>query len=161
MTEGDYLKAMELLREVERNIRQGDYDFAHINVLEVLDLLGETDDERLWWSAWMDRVQNNWTAVQFISHNQTSVGLDDGEPKNNKASWDDCRGLNVRDCNEDDKTNEGRITWAITDWVKWCHGWSFWLPLSWYVQIFLSGDLKCATKNKPNMTNIMSSQVKN
>jgi len=45
MTEGDYLKAMELLREVERNIRQGDYDFAHINVLEVLDLLGETDDE--------------------------------------------------------------------------------------------------------------------
>ena len=47
MTEGDYLKAMELLKEVELNIRQGDYDFAHINVLEALDLLGETDDVRL------------------------------------------------------------------------------------------------------------------
>ena len=91
MTEGDYLKAMELLREVERNIRQGDYDFAHINVLEVLDLLGETDDERLWWSAWMDRVQNNWTTIQFISHDQAIVGLNDGAPKNNRASWGDCR----------------------------------------------------------------------
>jgi len=41
MTEGDYLKAIELIKEVERNIRQGDYDFAHINILEVIELLDE------------------------------------------------------------------------------------------------------------------------
>ena len=46
MTEGDYLKAMELLREVERNIREGDYDLAHIAVIEALTLLVE-EDERL------------------------------------------------------------------------------------------------------------------
>ena len=43
MTEGDYLKALELLKEAERNIRQGDYDFAHINLLESLELLCETE----------------------------------------------------------------------------------------------------------------------
>jgi hypothetical protein len=41
MTEGDYLKAIDLLWACERNIRFGDYDFAHINLLEALELLGE------------------------------------------------------------------------------------------------------------------------
>lgn len=44
MTEGDYLKALELIKEAERNIREGDYDFAQINILEALTLLGETED---------------------------------------------------------------------------------------------------------------------
>jgi len=53
MTEGDYLKALELIKEAERNIREGDYDFAHINILEALTLLDERErvmgeeDERL------------------------------------------------------------------------------------------------------------------
>lgn len=41
MTEGDYLKAIDLLWACERNIRFGEYDFAHINLLESLELLGE------------------------------------------------------------------------------------------------------------------------
>jgi len=44
MTEGDYLKALELIKDAERNIREGDYDFAHINILEALTLLGEEDE---------------------------------------------------------------------------------------------------------------------
>ena len=43
MTEGDYLKALELIKDAERNIRQGDYDFAHINILEALTLLDERE----------------------------------------------------------------------------------------------------------------------
>jgi len=43
MTEGDYLKALELIKEAERNIREGDYDFAHINILEALTLLDERE----------------------------------------------------------------------------------------------------------------------
>jgi len=43
MTEGDYLKALELIKDAERNIREGDYDFAHINILEALTLLDERE----------------------------------------------------------------------------------------------------------------------
>jgi len=41
MTEGDYIMAIELIKEAESNIVQGNYDFAHINILEALTLLGE------------------------------------------------------------------------------------------------------------------------
>jgi hypothetical protein len=41
MTEGDYIMAIELIKEAECNIVQGNYDFAHINILEALILLGE------------------------------------------------------------------------------------------------------------------------
>ena len=44
MTEGDYIRAIEILREVERNIRHGEYDFAHINILEALETLDGEDD---------------------------------------------------------------------------------------------------------------------
>ena len=48
MTEGDYIKAIELIREAEKNIRHGEYDFAHINVLEALEILdGEDEDSNL------------------------------------------------------------------------------------------------------------------
>jgi hypothetical protein len=48
MTEGDYIKAIELIREAEKNIRHGEYDFAHINVLEALEILdGEDEDNNL------------------------------------------------------------------------------------------------------------------
>ena len=53
MTEGDYLKALELIKDAERNIREGDYDLAHIAVIEALTLLDERErvmgeeDERL------------------------------------------------------------------------------------------------------------------
>ena len=48
MTEGDYIKAIELIREAEKNIRHGEYDFAHINVLEALEILdGDDEDNNL------------------------------------------------------------------------------------------------------------------
>jgi hypothetical protein len=45
MTEGDYLKAMELLKECEKHLTHGDYDFAHICILEALTLLGERSED--------------------------------------------------------------------------------------------------------------------
>ena len=47
MTEGDYLKAVDLLWATERNIRQGDYDFAHITLLEALELMGEEIEDEV------------------------------------------------------------------------------------------------------------------
>jgi len=44
MTEADYLKALQLLNECEKHIVQGDYDFAHISLLEALVLLGEREE---------------------------------------------------------------------------------------------------------------------
>jgi len=44
MTEGDYIRAIELIREAEKNIRHGEYDFAHINVLEALEILDDEDN---------------------------------------------------------------------------------------------------------------------
>ena len=45
MTEGDYLKALQLLNECDKHFVQGDYDFAHICLLEALTLLGERSED--------------------------------------------------------------------------------------------------------------------
>ena len=47
MTEGDYTKALQLLNECEMHLRRGDYDFAHICILEALMLLGERSEDEL------------------------------------------------------------------------------------------------------------------
>ena len=47
MTEGDYTKALQLLNECEMHLRRGDYDFAHICILEALTLLGERSEDEL------------------------------------------------------------------------------------------------------------------
>lgn len=44
MTEGDYNKAMEMLKECEKHLTHGDYDFAHICVIEALVLLDQRED---------------------------------------------------------------------------------------------------------------------
>ena len=46
MTEGDYTKALQLLNECEMHLRRGDYDFAHICILEALKLFGELDESQ-------------------------------------------------------------------------------------------------------------------
>jgi len=47
MTEGDYTKALQLLNECKLHLRRGDYDFAHICILEALTLLGERSEDEL------------------------------------------------------------------------------------------------------------------
>jgi hypothetical protein len=44
MTEADYIRALELLKECEQHLRRAAPDFAYLCVLEALKLFGEDDE---------------------------------------------------------------------------------------------------------------------
>ena len=61
MTEGDYEQAIDLLKQADENMKKGEYDFAHINLLQALNLLEVPEYEQE-----VDYAEDTWDELADV-----------------------------------------------------------------------------------------------